>query len=366
LAQLVAWPGPDRNPGALPPIAAALAHAAALLRAPRILVVWNQPEEPLRHIVRFSQGEVQYSCEPAGSLGNLVVPGQEAQSVIIDLSHGAVPLPVSRDFIDRFGIRKALSAPFQRELCRGRIFVLDPAAWSDDDLLLVELIAGRIGVDLEHFLLRQEIQTTAALREREHLARDLHDGLLQNLTAAAIQLKLGGHAAETAIRDRLEEVRRLLAQEQKRIRRFVEDNRALVMSPTRVPVREVVARQLEELERQWGCEIVLQTSPADLAVSPGTAWHLRHLINEAVSNAARHGLASQVRIALTASNGHLCVSVADDGSGFRGLCGRYADEELRSMHIGPASLRSRISELGGTLSLVTSPKGSRIEARLPL
>jgi signal transduction histidine kinase len=367
LTQLVAWPGPDRSSGATPANAAALTHVAALLRAPRLLIVWEQPEEPFRHLEYFSYGKVEHSREPAGRFGSLVAPGFEMKTFRVDAGvAGATRSRVDPDLAARFAIGKALSAPFHRDLCQGRVFALDIASSSDDDLPLIELIAHRFGVDLEHYMLREEIHRTAAVEEREWLARDLHDGLLQSLAAAMIQLKLGGTAADPEVRRRLEETRALLAREQRRIRRFVESHRASGDSRRTLALRETAGQWRQALERQWGCRISLQVFPTDLAVSPGLGRHLHNVVSEAVSNAARHGLAAQIQITMTQTDGSLCVSITDDGGGFPGLSGTYHGEQLQGLGVGPVSLCSRTYELGGSLSLETSPGGSRVEVRLPL
>jgi signal transduction histidine kinase len=371
LAQLVAWPGPDRTPSASPPITSALAHAAALLRAPRVLVVWEQPEEPFRHVALFADGGVRHAREPAARFGSLVASGQADRTFLADLSIPPDPKHETARLIDpdlcaTFRIRKALSAPFRRDLCRGRIFILDPASTSDDNLLLVDLIAGRLGVDLEHYLLRHQIETATALRERERLGRDLHDGLLQSLAAASIQLKLIAGRADHRVRAGVEETRALLAEEQKRIRRFVDDHRTPTTFGTEATPLEAVGQRLQELGRQWRCEVAFDTAPADLSVPPALALHVRHLLSEAVSNAVRHGSASRIQIAITRSDETLFIRVRDNGGGFRGLSGLYKDEDLKVLDVGPNSLRSRVLDLGGTVRLETSPAGALIDVTLPL
>jgi len=274
---------------------------------------------------------------------------------------------VDPDLCATFQFRKAITAPFQRDLCRGRVFVMDAGRATDDDLLLVELIAGRMGVDLEQYLLRHQLQTSAAWRERELLGRDLHDGLLQSLAAANIQLKLSARRAEAEVAAQIEETRAVLSDEQHRIRRFVEDHRPVPDVPMRdVTLADAVAKRLNDIGRQWRCDVTFAVTPPDLAVPPALARHVRHLLGEAVSNAARHGPASRIDITATRSEGVLSLAITDNGSGFPGLSGTYEDEDLKAQDLGPSSLRSRVAELGGTVRLETSPDGSRISVRLPL
>ena len=68
------------------------------------------------------------------------------------------------------------------------MFILDRSHWGDDDLTLAEIVASRLHLELEYYALSVELKETAASRERIRLARDLHDGVLQTLTGAALQL----------------------------------------------------------------------------------------------------------------------------------------------------------------------------------
>ena len=108
------------------------------------------------------------------------------------------------------------SAPFDGTICTGRVFILDRSNWNDDDLLLTEIIASRTGIELDRQVARRRNEEAIASRERMRLTRDLHDGVLQSLTAAALQLNLAGQAPDQDRRSRLDLVTQLLAKEQRR------------------------------------------------------------------------------------------------------------------------------------------------------
>jgi len=341
-----------------------------------VLVIWEQPNEPFRKIALLSDGQVRHSRQPATRFGSLVAPPHEAASVRVDTSRSAEAHPegdrvnaprLDPELCATFQIRTALTAPFERDGCYGRVFVIDPMSATDDDLLIVKLIARRIGVDLEHYLLRHEIQRSTALRERERLGQDLHDGLLQSLAAADIRLKLSADRVEGDLRAELEQTRSLLADEQNRIRAFVAAHRPLPKPPSKLALLyDPVAERVRDLGRQWNCEVTLDVYPRDLQVQSALAQHLRHLLSEAVSNAARHGPSSRIHIAIARSEGSLSLTVTDNGKGFPGLGGSYDGDELRARGTGPISVLSRVADLAGTLKLESSPAGSRIEINLPL
>jgi signal transduction histidine kinase len=81
------------------------------------------------------------------------------------------------------------------------------------------------------------------------------------------------------------------------------------------------------------------------------------LVQEALTNVARHAAASRVRVAVGEFDGELLVEVQDDGSGF--------DAEARSGGFGLAGMRERVSLANGTLSISTGEHGTVVKACLP-
>ena len=122
-----------------------------------------------------------------------------------------------------FSIRGVATAPFVGVICTGRVFILDRDSWSDDHLLLTEIIAGRTGIELDRQAVQRQKEEAIASQERMRLTRDLHDGVLQSLTAAALQLDLTEQALDHERGSRLDLVKQLLAKEQRRIREFVDE-----------------------------------------------------------------------------------------------------------------------------------------------
>ena len=89
------------------------------------------------------------------------------------------------------------------------------------------------------------------------------------------------------------------------------------------------------------------------------------MVREAVVNAARHGGASQVQVDVrTDARRRLAITVSDDGRGFP-FVGRLGFEELKARDLGPRTLRARLGELGGELTVNSGPDGARVEMFLP-
>jgi signal transduction histidine kinase len=377
LAKLATWPGPDYGKGLKVPIESALAHAAEIMCAPRVLIVWEFFEEPFHDLALWSSSGLDYSREAPDRFGSLVAKPLAQKSFEFPLRNRAAnPLTAeglrASDAIDKdlqkvFSIQKAITAPFFLPVCQGRIFFLDREVIDKNDVLLSELVATRIGIDLEHYWLRNEIEGAAASRERERMARDLHDGVLQGLAAANIHLSLSADRVERTIAERLSQTRELLSAEQQRIRTFVESSRAHSKSPAeQVDLAPDVHRMLKHLGQIWGCTIHTAISPAEILVSAETVRNVRHILEEAASNAVRHGRASQIKVSVKAAADRLHLTITDNGTGFHGLHGSYSGEQLSTKNIGPYSLCTRVKDMGGSIILQSSPSGTVIQVEVPL
>ncbi|MBM1174477.1 sensor histidine kinase [Microvirga arabica] len=377
LAKLAAWPGPDYSQGIPVPIGSALAHAGIILGAQRVLVIWEPVDEPFREVAVWSRAGLQYSRESPDRFGSLVAPALADRSFSVRIQESAPELLpetveplgalIDPDLRETFSVRCAVTAPFSLPACKGRVFLLEAEATDKDDMVLAELVTTRIGIDLEHYCLRNELEEVAKSKERARLARDLHDGVLQGLAAANIQLRLSSDRVEAGVADQLHETRQLLAAEQRRIRAFVEQSRSPASSSLEMVVlAPEIDKVLKCHRQQWKCEASMTVEPSRLQVTAETASNVRHFLAEAISNAVRHGKASSLQVEIKVVCNLLCLTVSDNGLGFHDLHGTYSGEELLAQNLGPRSLRTRAEDMGGTFTLHTSRSGTRIHVEVLL
>jgi signal transduction histidine kinase len=367
VAKLASWPPPqyEAGPGSLSPV---LAHAGDVLGVARILVVWEEPEEPLLHVISWENGKLQYSRERRRVFGELVARSHQAASFIWVPRRETEPQPnlINEDLVRTFTIETAATAPFTRAACAGRVFVINRPVWTQEELALTEIVANRIGVEIEQLILRDRLEGAVSARERERLGRDLHDGLLQGLAAATMQLRATAEPLPAPIKKDLDGVRSIIADEAQRIRRFIEETRSPRPSTDGViAVAPEVDKVAESCRKRWRCEVETEVAPRNLECSMSTARSIRHMINEAISNAVRHGRASRVEIRVSSQDGRIILSIDDNGSGFVHLEGSYTQKELSADNVGPLSLRSRIEELGGILYLTSTPTGANLTIEFP-
>jgi signal transduction histidine kinase len=376
LEMLAGWAAHDQPSKQAPTLEKTLAQAVQVFEAPRAFAVWEESEEPFVNVASWQEGDYGQTREGAGALGDLIRPKYKDLAFLTeDVTSGLVltpryPLWVEPPLIDsglmaRFDIHSVATAPFGGTTCSGRVFILDRGNWSDDHVLLVEIVASRIGMELERQLLQLRTEQNALTQERVRLTRDLHDGILQSLTAAALQLKLSTDAPGQSL-SRLDTVKQLLEAEQRRIRSFVNDTLPKTALGHEIFLSRDLQNLLLESGRHWDCATSLTVDPHDARVPGALGIQINLMLAEAVANAVRHGGASAVDVRIERTGNLLRINIHDNGRGFGPAAARFDHEDLRVSGKGPASLRERVGELGGSLAVATSPAGAELTIQVPV
>jgi signal transduction histidine kinase len=383
IATLAAWPRalPDKLEAR---VHADLRTAADLLRVPRVLMVWEEADEPWICVAASLRGEFRCTRESPDSLQPLVPEpladaeflcrdaGKRMPSVVHTFASGLRRRrvrPLHADLQARFGVRRVFSVPIRGEHLQGRMFFLDKSDMTLDDLTLAHIVAREVASDLDQLRMQEQLKQAAVTEERIRLARDLHDGMLQWLTGAALQLEAARRTpqdAPEAILARMSEIQDLIATEQRVLRSFIQQ-----LKPPRTGAIRLDAELdagLSDLPKriaqQWGLRVTVRVEGVPEPVPASLAQEVYHIVQEAVVNAARHAGASAVEVILAAGRECIRITVADDGHGFP-FVGRYDLATLTEKRMGPVSLRERIAALGGDLIVESRDTGSRIEVALP-
>lgn len=235
--------------------------------------------------------------------------------------------PVHADLQRRLAIHALLSAPLEGEVFAGRLLVLDTSQMSSDDLALASAVAHYVAAGIDRAYLVQQLQDAAAMQERARMAHALHDGVLQSLTGIELTLeRLKAHLGQPeALRERLDEVRQIVADEHTELRAFLRAFLRALPRPAGAPAGDFeFGRRLEKLlgrvSRQWDIAVKLAADRLP-AFTPKLARHVYLIVREVVLNAARHAGASLITIEAVGEAGALRLVVADDGRGF-GFDGR--------------------------------------------
>ncbi|MFF5140895.1 MacS family sensor histidine kinase [Streptomyces sp. NPDC013157] len=250
-----------------------------------------------------------------------------------------------------------------------------PARDTVHNVILVWVASIAIGYVVEvarasERTLARALEIEAATRERERLARDIHDSVLQVL--AMVQRRgtvLGGDAAELG---------RLAGEQEVALRTLVSGG---LVPPSRVSEDEAqgaVVRLVEEepdddgpvdlrtlLSRYAGSRVSLAEPGAPVELPPGAARELAAAVGAALDNVRRHaGDGARAWILIEDEPGEVVVTVRDDGPGIPE--GRLAQAEGEGRLGVAQSIRGRLRDLGGSAELFSTPgQGTEVELKVP-
>lgn len=383
-AGLAAWPRgvpqqPERHLREL------LERAAGLLAAPRLLLVWEEPDEPWLRLASWSLQGFETWREPPGTFEPLVAEPLARVSFVCQ--DAAAPAPAARfasagglarwrgaplhaGLQARFEVRSVLALALGGTAVSGRLFALDKPRLSADDLVLGEGVARRVEAELEQLYFVERLQEAAATEERVRLARDLHDGVIQSLGGAALRLETARRllavdpeaAAETLV-----QLQDLLVAEQQELRGFIRDPGLRRGDPQGRggELRDRLEASRRRVERYWGLAVELTADLAAATISPALAHEVDRIVHEALVNAAKHGQAGRAKAAVGVEENDLRITIEDDGHGFP-FRGDYDFARLRALKLGPVTLKQRIAAAGGSLHISSTEAGARLAIHLPL
>ena len=202
--------------------------------------------------------------------------------------------------------------------------------------------------------LRQAEQIVAVAEDRDRIARDLHDTVIQRLFAAGLNLQSTMQITDATTRGRLEVTVDDLDETIKELRMAIFSLQATSAAPggLRGKLLDVITDTSEAL----GFDPRLQFDGPIETIDPDIADHLVPVLREALTNVARHAGAQSARVIVSASN-EVVLQVTDDGVG-------VPDEVLGGR--GLANMSSRAQDLGGSCTVERLPGGgSTLTWRVP-
>lgn len=225
----------------------------------------------------------------------------------------------------------------------------------DPDVALVETFAGQAALALERSRSHDEREMLAVLSDRERIARDLHDVVIQRLFAAGMQLQGATHSINrTDVLARINSVVDDLDNTIRDIRGAIFELRTPVYADLRAEIRSVVDAARNALGFRPTLAI---DGPIDSAVPDDLRQTVVAVLREALSNAARHAKPGNVEVRAAVDGPRLVLTVADDGIG-------PADIVARG---GLVNLRKRAEELDGGLDISPGQRrGTRLRWWVPL
>jgi signal transduction histidine kinase len=259
----------------------------------------------------------------------------------------------------RLRVDEGLIAEVRTGTQHGWLILWNIADLSTDFIDFGRELGRAAGAILDRHVLLEAIETGAAARTRLSLARDVHDSIVQFLAGAAFRLEAIKRAAASgaAVGPDLDELKRLLVEEQGELRGFVaalRRDRSVELAETVTDLRALA----ERLGNQWSVVCCVSAEEGAVAIPIRLHLDLQQMLREAVANAVRHGGADRIELRLAVAGGQLRLRFDDNGSGFPQANGASALE--------PRSLKERVERAHGSIQFVSEPGSTNILINLPL
>jgi signal transduction histidine kinase len=264
-------------------------------------------------------------------------------------------------YVGQASLGPAMAVPLPAENgVRGSLFVLrDPGApaFTEFDLDVAASFAGQAGLALDRADTREIRARAASLEDRDRIARDLHDHVVQRLFAAGLNIQsvcgaLGPGSAADRLSDQVDEIDATIRQIRSTIFGLHATRGQTVGA--RAMILEVITAATATLP---GPPEVSFRGPIDLLVTAGLRDEVVAVVRESLTNVGRHAAAERVEVFVSADSRKVEVEVLDDGKGL-------VEGTVLS---GLSNLRARAEALGGAFEIAARPgPGTRLHWTVPL
>jgi signal transduction histidine kinase len=264
-------------------------------------------------------------------------------------------LPDLREHPDSFGfppnhpeMRSFLGVPvIVRGEVFGNLYLTDKQSaevFTDIDEELTVGLAAAAGVAIENARLHARVRDLVLLEDRERIAMDLHDTVIQQIFATGMSLQATSRlAAQPEVALRIQSAVEDLDATIRQIRSSIFALSAASQSTT-PSVRSRILELIVETAKALPSEPKVQfAGPVDTVVSDQVAGELLVSLRELLSNAARHAVASRVEVDVMVDGGGVTLTVRDDGVGL--------PSERSGQGRGLENLAARARRLGGTFEI---------------
>jgi PAS domain S-box-containing protein len=289
---------------------------------------------------------------PEAFLGNTIhdVMPRGLARILMDALHRACQshAPVVVEYEVDAGEVRAYEARFVRAGPDRVVSIVRDVTESKQAIALNRDLAGRLIASQE--------------AERARIARDLHDDACQEVAGVAMEISNVLHRGESRacdIEDALTRIHARVAGIAESLRQLTHDLHPTVLQY--IGLVPALESHCVDVERQYDLQVAFfaqgDVEPAD----PEVALSLFRITQEALRNAAKHGQARHAAVDLVRSNGHLRLSITDDGMGFDLAVARDRGG------LGLVNMEERARLAAGQVSIFSEPRqGTRIEVRVPM
>ena len=225
------------------------------------------------------------------------------------------------------------------------------------DRLLVESLADAASVAIEYDRAQTELRRLGLMEERERIAKELHDGIIQSLFAVGMGLQgTALMSSDREVESRLERAVDELDGVIRDLRNYIFGLRPGILADRQLD--QALKDLGEEMRSRSHEEVEVRVDAALAARLSARSADIVQLAREALSNVARHALATRAIVTLERLGSEALLKVEDDGVGF--------DPGADGAGNGIRNMRERARDLGGTLEISSAPgKGAVLQITFP-
>lgn len=246
--------------------------------------------------------------------------------------------------------------------------------FTPEDLTLLDSIGRQIGVAVENARLWEEVKEKEVLRgqllerviaaqeaERQRLARELHDEAAQILTALSLGFRTLQEASNLSApqRQMVESLKQQTTTLMQELHRMSVELRPSALD--RLGLAAALEQYAREFEQRYGISAEFEVEGMEQARLPAEMQiNLYRIVQEALTNVARHAKASRVSVTVQGRDDALVVTIEDDGQGFN------VETAKKSDRLGLFGMQERAALLGGFLQIESAPgSGTTVYVEIP-
>jgi nitrate/nitrite-specific signal transduction histidine kinase len=227
--------------------------------------------------------------------------------------------------------------------------------FSTDDVPVIQSLGDQTAIAIENARHYRQARQAATLAERQRLARELHDSLIQSLYSLTLLTEGGRRLAESG---RLESPGDYFADLWEIARQSLKEMRLLIYELRPIALESAglvgaIQQRLDAVEGRAGLETRLLVD-GELDLPPLVEEALYRIAQEALNNALKHSAATSVTVRLVSRPGHVSLQVRDNGKGF------HLPQAGKSGGLGLSSMRERAEGISGELSIESSSKSGTL------
>lgn len=300
-----------------------------------------------------AEEEVLIGPRPTGEgvLGLFLVDPRPLRLANLSTHHQSAGFPANHPPMESF-----LGVPIEvRSEIYGSLYLTDKIGvpeFSSEDQALIEALAVAAGMAIEVSRLHQRVQQLAMIEDRDRMARDLHDTVVQHLYAVGLSLEtIAREASAVEVAERLGMLVSDIGSAIRQVRSSIYE---LGMDAEDPGARAGIVGLVRSLRAMIGFDVgVSFEGPVDAVISQSLTEQLLATIREAVTNVGRHAQASEASVTVSVANGVCRLRVVDNGRGIDPTLDRLDG-------LGLGNLRRRAEKLHGGMELARLPSGGTV------